>query len=353
MPKFYIFPADVYGCGHYRLTWPAEALRAQGHDVVIAPPSDRSGLGGGLDANGRLVEVRYPADADVIVMQRLTFGLTAQAVPLLRRAGVAVVVDMDDDLSCIHPGNPAFHMYRPRPGNPHSWRIAEQACRDATLVTVSTDALLTRYAPHGRGRVLRNCVPQAYLDLPRQDSDVIGWGGVVRSHPDDLQQLSTTAARLVSEGHRFKVVGPADGVRDALRLPGEPEATGSVDLVTWPEALSTLGVGIAPLAESMFNRSKSHLKPLEMAAVGVPWVASPRAEYRRLHKEGVGLLAERPKDWYRQLKRLATDQALRADMSTAGRDIAAQHTIEANAWRWAEAWVEAYEIQRHAATVAA
>jgi hypothetical protein len=316
------------------------------------PPKAR-GLGGGIDANGRLVEVQYPADADVIVMQRLTFELTAQAVPMLREAGVAVVVDMDDDLSTIHPANPAFGMYRPRPGWPHSWRNAEQACRDATLVTVSTDALLARYAPHGRGMVLRNCVPRAYLDLPRQDSDVIGWGGSLRSHPDDLAQLGTAAARLVDEGHPFRVVGPPDGVREALRLPGEPEATGSVDLVAWPSALSTLGVGVAPLAESVFNRSKSHLKPLEMAAVGVPWVASPRVEYRRLHKEGVGLLAERPKDWYRQLKKLATDPALRADMSAAGRELAARHTIEDNAWRWLEAWEHAYNLQRQAATVAA
>lgn len=352
MPKIYVYPADQAGCGSFRLTWPAQALRSQGHDVVIMSPQAR-GLGGGLDANGRLVEVQYPADADVIVMQRLTFGPTSQAVSLLRQAGVAVVVDMDDDLSTIHPANPAFDLYRPRRDSQHSWRNAELACKNATLVTTSTDALISRYASHGRGVVLRNCVPAAYLDLPRHDSDVIGWGGTVRTHPDDLQQLGNAAARLVGEGHRFKVVGPPDGVQDALRLPHPPDSTGTVDLMAWPQALSTLGIGVAPLAQTMFNRSKSWLKPLEKAAAGVPVVVSPSAEYQRLHREGVGLLAGRPKDWYRQLRRLIDDPGLRADMSAAGRDVAARHTIEDNAWRWLEAWMHAYKLQRHAATVAA
>lgn len=33
--KVYVFPADTHGCGCYRLKWPAQALVAQGHDVVI------------------------------------------------------------------------------------------------------------------------------------------------------------------------------------------------------------------------------------------------------------------------------------------------------------------------------
>jgi hypothetical protein len=84
-----------------------------------------------------------------------------------------------------------------------------------------------------------------------------------------------------------------------------------------------------------------------MAAVGVPWVASPRPEYRRLREQlGVGLLAKDPGDWYRQLKLLTGDDALRADMSAKGRAAAADWTIEGNAWRWWEAWDAAVTAQR-------
>ena len=155
--------------------------------------------------------------------------------------------------------------------------------------------------------------------------------------------------RLMRESHRFRVVGPVDGVKSALKLDVEPEATGNVPFETWPHALSTLGAGIAPLADTVFNRSKSHLKILEYSALGVPWVASPRVEYARLHKEGAGLLADKPQQWQARLRELATSASLRQELSEAGRALAARYTIEANAWRWLEVWQTAYEMERHAA----
>jgi glycosyltransferase involved in cell wall biosynthesis len=356
--RVYVYPADTTGCGSYRLIWPAEALRAQGHDVRVVVPKNRRGssLNGGLDADGNLIDVFAPDDADVMVFQRPTHGPLSQAVPLLRRKGVAVVVDMDDDLTCIHPHNVAWTSMHPRPGvgrPDHSWHNASAACRDATLVTVSTPALLRTYAPHGRGVVLANCVPARYLDVPHVDSPVIGWGGSVHSHPDDLQTVGSSIARLTRDGHRFAIVGDGVGVRAALGLDADPEATGFVELDGWPAALAGLGVGIAPLADTRFNAGKSWLKPLEMAAAGVPWVASPRADYRRLHALGVGLLADKPRDWHRQLAKLAADERRRAELSAAGRAVAADLPIEGNAWRWAEAWAEAYRLQGHAAVSAA
>jgi predicted Zn-dependent protease len=34
-----VIPADEGGCGHYRLAWPAIALRNLGHDVTLAKPT--------------------------------------------------------------------------------------------------------------------------------------------------------------------------------------------------------------------------------------------------------------------------------------------------------------------------
>lgn len=333
---------------------PARALQAQGHDVVIQMPSERTGIGGGIDEYGNSVYADAPEDADVIVLQRLTFRPIATAVSLLRAQGIAVVVDMDDDLSCVHPKHRAYESLQPGNGDGmHSWVHAAYACQTATLVTTSTPALQKVYAPHGRGMVLRNCVPAAYLDIPRVDSDVIGWAGAVPSHPMDLQETGTAVRRLVSQGHQFKVIGPAYGVTRALDLEAMPPSTGNVSFEEWPRAVSTLGVGMVPLEDSQFNRSKSALKGLEMAAVGVPFAASPRDEYRWLHEQGAGLLASKPQHWFKALRSLATNASLREEMSEAGRAVAARHTIEANAWRWWDAWEQAYRIQRQAATAGA
>src|SRR5689334_12826265 len=113
----------------------------------------------------------------------------------------------------------------------------------------------------------------------------------------------------------------------------------------WPRALSALGIGLAPLADSTFNRAKSWLKPLEMAAVGVPCVMSALPEYREIHSLGVGLLAERTKDWYRLVGALVRDASRRAELAARGRDVAAGLTYERYAMLWWDSWSLAYEVE--------
>jgi hypothetical protein len=151
-------------------------------------------------------------------------------------------------------------------------------------------------------------------------------------------------ARLVDEGAQFVMRGDPTGAGKAFGLAEDP-AGGAVPIEHWPRAVAELGIGIAPLADTKFNTAKSHLKILEMSACGVPWVASPRVEYTRLHKMGAGVLAERPRAWYRELKRLRESAELRHELSEAGRAVAEQLRLSRHSWRWHEAWSRAHEIQ--------
>ena len=74
-------------------------------------------------------------------------------------------------------------------------------------------------------------------------------------------------------------------------------------------------------------------------------MASPRAEYRRLHELGAGVLVDRPRTWYRELKRLRESAALRAELSEAGRAVAEQLRLRDHSWKWMEAWSRAYEME--------
>lgn len=299
-------------------------------------------------------DVLLPGPVDVIVMQRVTHAYMAQAVGVLRSKGIAVVVDVDDDLSSIHPSNPAWALHHPSnegrrlssgKRNLQSWRHLSQACRDATLVTVSAPALLPIYASHGRGQVLFNYLPDHYYGLPRQDSDVIGWPGSFHSHPNDPEVVGGAVARLVDEGASFVMRGESGGAGKAFGLAVDPPSR-KVPIEEWPAAVAELGVGMAPLADTRFNSAKSWLKPAELSVCGVPWVASPRAEYKRLHAMGAGILADRPRSWYRELKRLRESAALRQELSEAGRAVADRLRLRDNAWRWQEAWTRAYEMQQ-------
>lgn len=335
------------GVAFYRLIWVSRVLAERGHHITIVMPGTRSKFEiQGSIQGGRTVAASAPADADVMVMQRITHHRLAEAIPLFRKRGIAVVIDMDDDLTCIHPSNPAWRALRPTAKGAFGWDAAQNACRDATLVTVSTDALADRYAPHGRVAVLRNCVPESYLEIPHVDSDIVGWGGSLASHPDDLTTLGPSMARHTDAGGHFRVVGPPDGVKQFLGVEKNWSSSGGIPIAQWPTQLATdIGIGIAPLADTRFNMAKSWLKAIEYSALGIPWIASPRVEYARLHAEGAGLLAKRPRDWERLCRELANDPIRRKELSEAGRDVAARFTIERNADLWMEAWARAYDIQ--------
>jgi hypothetical protein len=304
----------------------------------------------------RVVEVKTPDDVDVVVLQRVTHRYLAQAVAVLRQRGITVVIDVDDDLGAIHPSNPAWQALHPRTKEQrlgkdvgqHSWTTLGEACRNASLVTATTAALVERYG-HGHGVVLPNYLARHYYDVPHVDSALLGWPASLRSHPNDPDVVGNAVARLVDQGFTFHVTSIAEGVGRAFGLAGD-DAVGRVDrpipLFDWPTELTKLGVGIAPLADTRFNAAKSWLKPLELSAVGVPWVGSPRADYVRLHRLGCGVLVDRPKDWFRVLRSLLTDERRRSELADAGRAIAATLRLEDHAWRWMEAWSDALARDR-------
>jgi hypothetical protein len=344
--KILVYPADSAGCGHFRLIWPGTYASADGaHEVTVLGPEDRDLM---LKMRGEEVVDVIDVKADVYVFQRLTHNRMMQAVEILRSKGAAVVVDVDDDLSSIHPRNPAHDAYHPRRGDSHhSWENLKRACRDATLVTVSTPALLDVYARHGRGHVLYNYLPDPYYGVPHTDSDVVGWPASLQSHPDDPSAVGAAVARLSGSPGAFRVVGDPTGTGAAFGLSADPPGRSvPVPLLAWPQAVAELGIGIAPLADTRFNRCKSWLKPLEMSALGVPWVASPRAEYARLNRMGAGMLADNSRRWYRSLELLRRDGQFRSELAGRGYEVAAGLKLRDHAWRWLEAWDMALRLQR-------
>ena len=335
----------------YRLIWPALCLRNEGHEVVIMPPTKGSGFMARtqVDETGKevLVGVQIPEDADAIVIQRPSHPLQPQMINILRSNGVAVIVDMDDDMSTIHPDNSAFHMYRHRSATPFSWKYAALSCRIASMVTVSTPQLAKVYGGHGRVKVLDNYVPTSYLSTPHLPSGAFGWAGTTNSHPNDPQVTAPAVRDLVRDGYMFQVVGGDKKTASAFRTP-QVSATGTVSIKDWVSVIaSSMDVGWAPLAATTFNSSKSRLKPLEYMAAGVAWVGSPRAEYRRLNRDsGCGLLADTPKQWYNYTRDLLNDDTLRKEQVEAGYEYMRDQTYEKNAWRWWEVWEEASRSER-------
>ena len=358
--KIRLLPADRAGCSFYRHEEPARIAALEGHEVTI----DRNDFTIYQAPFGKVVCSTEPEgdgtrvtewQDDVVVLQRPAKRTTADMIPILQKRGIAVVVDVDDDFSCLHPQHPARDQFNPSLSPDVNSAHLARACRLADLVTVTTPALAERYGSHGRVAVLPNCVPASLLDLPRSsDGRTVGWAGALHMHPGDLQVTHGGVADALRDSDwQFKVVGNQDGVGRALGLNDDPAGTGFLDMDEWHHELGSLDIGIVPLCDTKFNQAKSWLKGIEYAARGTPFIASPTVEYQKLAAEGIGILAvDRGRTWRKELRQLMRDESLRREMAERGRlTIAESHTYETEGWRWVEAWQTA--LARHGLPVAA
>ncbi len=281
-------------------------------------------------------------DFDVLILQRPMWEWQIICLRDARKRGIRTIVEIDDDFESLHNLSPAWGTTHPKFSAQHNRHWLRVAAKEADLVTVTTPALARRYAPHGRFSILPNFIPEAWLKIKGHKlGNVVGWSGTIGTHQGDLTVTHGGVGRAVEDrSARFRVIGNPELIKRDLGLSKEPEYALWDSYERYPYHLASLDVGLAPLAATAFNSAKSHLKPLEMAALGVPCVISPVAEYVRLHLDhGIGVLAkDRGREWAREVGRLLDNEPYRLELAEAGRRAVSELTIEKNAWRWAEAW---------------
>lgn len=335
----------------FRCLWPAEALAARGYDVHAYPPGHAKRIQASLKQwpNGsehvhRVVDV----EADVCVFQRPLSRIMGEAMIELQRNGVEVVVELDDDFRAVSPRNHAFALVHPARSPESNWRWLDKVLEHCDRLVCTTPNLAKRYGRYCDTSVVANYVPARFLDVevPRPATTTLGWAGAVLTHPDDVQVAARgTRDALRATGARFRAIGPPNGVSRALGI-ADIEATGWVPIEDYPKSVAAIDVGIAPLEDSTFNKSKSWLKPLEYAALGVPFVMSPREDYVRLHNLGIGRLAEKPGEWKWHLRQLLADPELRAKEAAANRALVRTLglTIEDRCEEWWAAWTGEHQV---------
>jgi glycosyltransferase involved in cell wall biosynthesis len=346
-----IATAAADSSGHYRITEPFRALAHwENLDLEVVPQK----LGFKIVArNGEVIEA--DVDGDVLVLQRPMGFMMPALIEYVQARGVAVVVELDDDFHTSHPGNVAFQLNHPKRNREFNWQHLGECVKRADLVTVATDQLARRYGQHGRVAVLRNYIAEDWLTLPRTSNGAtVGWAGTMVNHPTDLQAMRGGIGMALSEhpGWRFLCVGGAGWADEIVKQldmdPAQFEATPWRELELHRLVTSQFDIGIAPLADTVFNAAKSWLKGLEYAALGVPFVASDLPEYELLERRyGIGILAaSKAKHWRRSISDLMNDE-LRTQLGKAWRQqVEKLLTIERNAWRWPEAWDQAITNRR-------
>jgi glycosyltransferase involved in cell wall biosynthesis len=174
-------------------------------------------------------------------------------------------------------------------------------------------------ASHAVSRAARRAWLQDGDDLLR-----IGYAAGSRTHQRDFAVAAGAVARILRENEKARLTvfrDPSSGEGVVLMdefdtfegLEGKIEWRDMVGLRDLPLELARFAINLAPLeAGNPFCEAKSELKYFEAGLVGVPTVASPSGPYRRAIIDGVtGRLAAGEEEWYRALKDLLGDAALR------------------------------------------
>lgn len=348
-----ILPSDKGACAYYRLAWPANAVAEQTDwDVEIHDPGE--------------VFVRQPFaiqgiddldSLDVVVMQRIATPRQVRLVSAFQRLGIAVVIDVDDLLSDIEQDNKSYKYWNESIMEIPRHKYLEQATHNADLVTVSTPALVRRYARHGRVLALRNSLPNhAYVDpaaaydrhAGRGDRDVVvGWSGSLDSHPHDLEAMGNglRTAMDYNPRLRFHVVGDHKPVAERLGLDmSRVTGTGWLPIEEYHEALREIDIALVPLVNTRFNNAKSHLKALEFAASGAFVLASNLPEQMNLAQfVPIATVNSTAVEWRSAIEQVA---ASLVDIPQVMGEDAAEIVRKAGDWAVANkagAWVAAWE----------
>lgn len=346
--KVLALAADSGGCGFYRMRAPAAELVKLGVDVTVEEGVDAEAI---RHPDGMVDVKEVKTDADLIVVQRPLDNSIHSLVKQAQRQGIAVVVEIDDDLSMVHTSNVAHSAMNGRTSG-HQW--VQKSADIADHVTISTPQL-TKYARHGRSSILRNCVPESIFGTVGQKSEILwprlGWTGTVQTHPTDLLVTKGSVATILEQNDLpFMVVGDGESVQAHLGMKRDQPVynTGWVPLNEFYTHLAFfIDIGIVPLEISPFNQAKSALKGLEYAALGIPFVASPTREYIRLEAHGIGKTAKTPGEWRKHLQRMIDRPAETERIANEARDrIKAEHTYSVNAPQWLEAWEKAIDYRK-------
>ncbi|HTW20014.1 MAG TPA: glycosyltransferase [Mycobacteriales bacterium] len=256
---------------------------------------------------------------DAVLVQRGAYpiGPGALARPFEHYRG-RLVLDLDDNLFVRSPslderGRVAQWLYGPQQ--------AKRLVARADQVVVSTTELADALPRRDLDPVVLPTVPDpsAYQQARHGAVEpVIGWAGT----NGGLRYLDPL--REVLGNLRAEQLADVEVV--SSRAWAGPSRFRLWTLAEEPTLFARFAVGIMPLPDTGYTRTKAGFKLLQYMAAGVPVVASPVGVNRELvERSGAGRLAETPSDWDRALRELLADPSLRSELGQRGREFLEQY----------------------------
>uniref|UniRef100_UPI00404772FA glycosyltransferase n=1 Tax=Cyanobium sp. TaxID=2164130 RepID=UPI00404772FA len=348
-----ICEASIPQCFKYRVQQRQESLALLGVRSSWLPWQNQKGCLDALQSHSAVIFYRTPllpgVEKLVQEARRLKLPISWEVDDLIFDAAVLQAAPTLRELD--------HHTFR---GLLKGARLYRRALESADRGIASTPALAEAMAAVGEFPVdvIHNGLDAetlkivGELSLNRQSCDPeadpqaalcrVVYGSGTNTHNLDVLEATEALLGLLSDRPqlRLRIIGD-------LQLPPSFEAFSSQierfrarDYASYLALLAECQINLAPLEPSLFNDCKSNIKWLEAAALGIPSVCSPRAEFQDAVVDGVnGLLCNTPQQWRTALERLVDQPQLRQRMGAAARQTAhTRYGPEALAHRELDAW---------------
>jgi len=267
----------------------------------------------------------WPSDyfqTDVMVFQRASDYIHLQCMYKAQDAGVKVIYELDDDLFQVPlsfgPSGERFSRHPVR-------ETIKRFLKDADAVTVSTPFLGQQMRRHTSKPmyVVGNGVDVDHWqrEVPGKEHLTIGWMAS-GTHKQDAPIIKEALVRVMAQHPEVHIT--LIGFPDLRDLAGLEPFADRVNIAGWqgseqlPEYMSYFDIGLAPLVDTPFNKSKSGIKAMQYWANRTPVVCSPLPPYDLVTDRENGLFANSPDEWYSALCSLVEDDTLRKSLGENG-----------------------------------
>ena len=388
-------PADLRGCGFYRLWLPFKHL----HD-----------LGKYRVKFTQLIRESDIVEADVVVFQRCYFDQIGFFTKLAHKVNTVVMSDVDDNLFDIPSYNLHASVFAKGSKNMQNLATLWTSCDSMITTTENLKQVYSKFCPsiyvcensfddkwirpledadlnrvvwaggafHGGDfEVCKKEFRRFFKDNPELIFVCVGWDsrhellGEISSRTLHITQTLDDGDRWLKDRYfergMFRVFPDSTdvvwewdgwgkekhyavgrnsnmiGMGNAYDRVEIPDLAWDTDRYYENLRQSRAGFGLAPLEDNKLNAGKGWGRLFEYLMNGIPYVASNLYEYKRFHTLNSGGLIADPKHWYENLTAIYKDQELRKELLEEGIKCLKQFSIQKTFSKWEQAIEETVE----------
>lgn len=349
-----MIPASTDGVNYYRLaTWAFEMrkyrnvivdlawfryetnpakLHTWQEDIDLMQPSgDVIGLTIGQYVRAAIDH--FCEEADIVVWHPMYYENSFEFfLEMQHKHQKPFVVEVDDNYVDVPPWNEAFHGFK----NGSSFRRVSLDCmRNADALMVTTPHLGETYGSMNDNIYViensldfkgdRKFVGWDTVSVRKHKGIRIGWIGG-RAHFDDLMMVAPVLRKVLQKHPEVTLCLINSAIQQSCQLLGKEYpfegfrnvhyADRSVPINRYAAFMASFGfdIGLAPLVDCNFNRSKSNLRWLEYSALRIPTVATDISHFSQSilpFQDGLLIKDNDMDKWQDAIELLINDSVLR------------------------------------------